>query len=226
MPAVSKAQQQLMGMAHAVQTGKFRGRPSKRLRDVAHSMSKEDVRDFAATKHEGLPEHVKNAFANMKKQATCTQHDPNTPTSFDAPQPPIVVKRLRGTKFTNKEKTAFVLGFVKAAEAQGFSTGQAIDLLTKDARNWWELQAEMSADAMRPLIGTNTLTGSAIGAGLGGLTGYFGGKNKQRPENDHSVRDAILGALGGGVVGGATGATGTMAYLANKHPQSFLQLWG
>ena len=56
--AVSKAQQKFFGMAHAMQKGaKIKG-ASKELKDVAKSMGKGDVKDFAKTKHKGLPQHV------------------------------------------------------------------------------------------------------------------------------------------------------------------------
>lgn len=55
--AVSKAQQKFMGMVHAAQKGE---KPmSKAVADVAKSMKKGDVKDFAQTKHKGLPEKKK-----------------------------------------------------------------------------------------------------------------------------------------------------------------------
>jgi len=57
--AVSKAQQRFMGMAHAMQKGKKIPGASKELKDVAKGMTKKAARDFAATKHKGLPEKVK-----------------------------------------------------------------------------------------------------------------------------------------------------------------------
>lgn len=56
MPAKSKAQQRFMGMVHAIQKGEFKGKASKRLRDVAKNMDPQDARDFAATKTKNLPE--------------------------------------------------------------------------------------------------------------------------------------------------------------------------
>ena len=53
------AQQKFFGMAHAMQKGKKIPGASKELKDVAKSMSKSDVKDFAKTKHKGLPTHVK-----------------------------------------------------------------------------------------------------------------------------------------------------------------------
>ena len=56
--AVSKAQQKFFGMAHAMQKGAKIKDASKELKDVAKSMGKGDVKDFAKTKHKGLPQHV------------------------------------------------------------------------------------------------------------------------------------------------------------------------
>lgn len=53
--SVSKAQQRFMGMVHAVQTGEMQA-PSKSVSEAASSMSKKDAKDFAETKHKGLPE--------------------------------------------------------------------------------------------------------------------------------------------------------------------------
>lgn len=55
--AVSKAQQKFMGMVHAAQKGEKPA--SKSVADVAKSMKKGDVKDFAQTKHKGLPEKKK-----------------------------------------------------------------------------------------------------------------------------------------------------------------------
>ena len=56
--AVSKQQQKFMGMVHAMQKGeKVKGASSK-LKKAAKGMSKKDARDFAATKHKGLPNKV------------------------------------------------------------------------------------------------------------------------------------------------------------------------
>jgi hypothetical protein len=55
--AVSKKQQKFMGMVHAAQKGQ---RPaSGAVAKVAKSMGKKDAKDFAATKHKGLPDKVK-----------------------------------------------------------------------------------------------------------------------------------------------------------------------
>jgi hypothetical protein len=55
--AVSKKQQKFMGMVHAAQKGEKPA--SKEVAKTAKSMGKKDAKDFAATKHKGLPEKVK-----------------------------------------------------------------------------------------------------------------------------------------------------------------------
>ena len=55
MPAVSESQQRLMGMVHAYKKGKLKHAP-KKIKEVAKHISDEDARDFAETKHDGLPE--------------------------------------------------------------------------------------------------------------------------------------------------------------------------
>jgi hypothetical protein len=57
MPAVSKAQQRFMGMVRATQKGEMKN-PSPEVQDAANSMKKKDAKDFASTKHKGLPEKV------------------------------------------------------------------------------------------------------------------------------------------------------------------------
>ena len=52
--SVSKAQQKFMGMVRAAQKGE--GASSPEVAKVASSMKKSDVKDFASTKHKGLPE--------------------------------------------------------------------------------------------------------------------------------------------------------------------------
>lgn len=58
MPSKSKSQQRFFGMVDAYQKGKLKD-ASKKIKDAAKSMTKKEVHDFAATKHKGLPEEVK-----------------------------------------------------------------------------------------------------------------------------------------------------------------------
>ena len=54
MPAVSKKQQRFFGMVRAAQKGEMVS-PSPQIQRVASSIKKKDAKDFASTKHKGLP---------------------------------------------------------------------------------------------------------------------------------------------------------------------------
>jgi hypothetical protein len=57
MPSTSKAQQRLMGMAYAYKKGELDPKEaSQEVKDLADSMTLQQLKDFASTKHEGLPE--------------------------------------------------------------------------------------------------------------------------------------------------------------------------
>ena len=56
--ALSKAQQRFFGMVRAKQKGEMDG-ASPEVTAAAKSMKAKDVKDFASTKHEGLPEKKK-----------------------------------------------------------------------------------------------------------------------------------------------------------------------
>ena len=57
MPALSKKQQRFFGMVRQCQkTGSC---PSKEVKKVAGSIKHKDAKDFASTKHKGLPEKKK-----------------------------------------------------------------------------------------------------------------------------------------------------------------------
>ena len=58
--AVSKAQQKFMGMVHAAKKGEKAASPE--VAKAAKGMSKKAAKDFASTKHKGLPQHVKEAI--------------------------------------------------------------------------------------------------------------------------------------------------------------------
>ena len=66
MPAKSKAQQKFMGMVHAAQTGDKAASPG--VAAAAKSMSKQSAKDFAGTKHAGLPVKTTNTGGFSKKK--------------------------------------------------------------------------------------------------------------------------------------------------------------
>ena len=75
--AESKAQQRFMGMVHAAQKGEKAASPE--VAKVARSMKKSDAKDFAKTKHKGLPDRVDAGYKNllmnrlMEKVEVCSE---------------------------------------------------------------------------------------------------------------------------------------------------------
>jgi len=65
MPSVSKAQQKFMGIVHAYKKGDIpASKVSKAVKDAAKSMKKKSAKDFASTKHKGLPSKVRSENMN------------------------------------------------------------------------------------------------------------------------------------------------------------------
>ena len=67
--AKSKAQQRFMGMVHAMQKGEKIKGASPELKKVARTMKKSDAKDFAKTKHKGLPDHVDEKWSEKYKRS-------------------------------------------------------------------------------------------------------------------------------------------------------------
>ena len=63
MPSQSKSQQRLMGQAYAYKKGELKSSEvSAEIKELADNMTLKQLKDFASTKHEGLPETVDEAF--------------------------------------------------------------------------------------------------------------------------------------------------------------------
>ena len=63
MPASSIAQQKLMAMAYSLKKGEMDPKDaSQEVKDLADSMTLKQLKDFAATKHKGLPNHVQEYY--------------------------------------------------------------------------------------------------------------------------------------------------------------------
>jgi hypothetical protein len=77
MPAVSKAQQRFMGMVHAAQKGDMEN-PSPEVEKAADSMKKSDAKDFASTKHAGLPHKKEEIIKALKERIRKVVREMNT----------------------------------------------------------------------------------------------------------------------------------------------------
>ena len=65
MPATSKAQQKFMGIVHGIQKGTIKPSDvSGAAKKVAKTMKKKSAKDFAKTKHKGLPNKVRSENMN------------------------------------------------------------------------------------------------------------------------------------------------------------------
>ena len=71
MSSKSKSQQRFMGMVHAYQKGELKTKGMDKelldkIKNAAKGLTKKDAKDFAETKHKGLPEKVKeNVITNF-----------------------------------------------------------------------------------------------------------------------------------------------------------------
>ena len=128
-------------------------------------------------------------------------------------------------------KQAFERGFLKAAMSNGVDILTATQLL-KHANLISAFQDQVGLadpaqlDRLGSVAAAKTLGGAALGgaggAAVGGLTGYLTGRDKQHPENDHSIRNgALLGLLGGGLGGVGGGTLGAMS--GGKELNSYIQ---
>ena len=71
--AKSKAQQRFMGMVHAMQKDEKIKGASKELKQAAKEMPKKAAKDYAKTKHKGLPAKVKEEY--MGWEYTTSEED-------------------------------------------------------------------------------------------------------------------------------------------------------
>jgi len=77
--AVSKAQQKFMGMVHAAKKGEKPA--SKEVAKTAKGMKDKDAKDFASTKHKGLPEKKKKTDESLGTAGGFNMPEPTDPIS-------------------------------------------------------------------------------------------------------------------------------------------------
>ena len=146
MPAQSKSQQRFFGVVKAMQKGDIpkKGKAGK----IAKQMSKDDVDDFASTKHKGKPEKVKremkvrNLIKKMVREelakmneGTCGYGE-NGELGEEPAGPHLIKKKLKEAKETIFDVAARVM---KDKQAYGYNTKkglvtvdvQTANLLTK-----------------------------------------------------------------------------------------------
>ena len=102
--AKSAKQQQLFGMAHAVQKGELS--PSKvggAVKKIAKDVSPKDVEDFAKTKHKGLPEKVSEETQTIISDNPESMSNKAVPTGTQSSNMDTGAKSTSGGMSENKE---------------------------------------------------------------------------------------------------------------------------
>ena len=112
MPAVSKAQQRFMGMVHAADKGETPASPE--VAKVSADMKDTDAKDFASTKHDGLPDHVKEQIKSVVREVIREKNGMNEMSSNDVHFKHIMKMYDRGGSFTKKKIGAVVCKDPKA----------------------------------------------------------------------------------------------------------------
>ena len=112
MPAVSKAQQRFMGMVHAADKGETPASPE--VAKVSADMKDTDAKDFASTKHDGLPDHVKEQLKSVVREVIREKNGMNEMSGNDVHFKHIMKMYDRGGSFTKKKIGAVVCKDPKA----------------------------------------------------------------------------------------------------------------
>jgi len=97
MPAVSKAQQRFMGMVHAVQKGDMEA-PSKEVAKAADGMTAKDSKEFASTKHAGLPDKKEDYAIRLKEHIRKLVKEMNVTGNVDGYNTPYAFSKKGGEK--------------------------------------------------------------------------------------------------------------------------------
>ena len=81
MPAVSKKQQKFFGIVRAIQKGEMAPTTPETAKAAA-DMNKSDVKDFASTKHKGLPEKKKKSLKEFLESISVSYTHLTLPTIY------------------------------------------------------------------------------------------------------------------------------------------------
>ena len=131
--AVSKKQQKFMGMVHAAQKGEKSASPE--VEKVAKSMKKSDAKDFAKTKHKGLPDKVTDAYINKLQNS--------------------LIEKVGRDNFNNtkrdfaptKSDAASKAGTAAVMRSKGEGRPQLVDKMVSTNQNWKDKQAKLDKTA-------------------------------------------------------------------------------
>tara|TARA_B100001250_G_scaffold354316_1_gene328117 strand:- start:480 stop:908 length:429 start_codon:yes stop_codon:yes gene_type:complete len=140
MPAVSKKQQRFFGMVRAAQKGK--GAASPEVAQVASEIKKKDAKDFASTKHKGLPE--KKSLKEFMEGAAWTKKEGQNKSgglnekgrkSYEKENPGSDLK-APSKKVGNPRRKSFCARMKGMRKRQKPSNNTGDDRLSKSLRAW------------------------------------------------------------------------------------------
>jgi hypothetical protein len=205
MPAQSKAQQRFMGMVHAAQKGELEN-PSPEVEKAADSMSDADAKDYASTKHKGLPNHVKKE--NMEKQLKeiirqTYRESLRESINEDATELPqatipasvkakleIAIDKIKDSKLSNNAKLQLI---AQVVDALGVDKSQLSNIANK-------IRSKM--ESVNEGYPTDLKVGSVImGQGFTMLKGIEGGKYYKVVEMDDYSATLVPSDKSGNVKG-------------------------
>jgi hypothetical protein len=197
MPAKSKAQQRFMGMVHAAQKGEL-DNPSAEVEKAADSMSDADAKDYASTKHTGLPNHVKkeNMESELKEIIRQTYRESlRESINEDAAELPqatipssvkiklqMAIDKIKDSKLSNNAKLQLVAQVVDALDVD---KSQLSTIANK-------IRSKMESVVSEVKYPTNLYVNSVIyGQGFTGLKGIEGGKYYKVVEMDDTTATLV-----------------------------------
>ena len=195
MPSKSKAQQRLMGAAYAAKKNKTPIKElSPELQKIVKSMNKKQLKEFAKTKTNNLPEHSKSAFAVFVKQAMCGSKNCSS-AKMNNKNDDCCVKDKKVEKAGAKVKIVESLGGTKPVKTSKKAT----------ALNLKQYALKKKAAIWPVAMAGTALTLPALSLGAYAYKKQNDKMNYIKKELD-AWRGIGSGAVVGGVVGGLTGS--------------------
>ncbi len=125
MPAVSKAQQRFMGMVHATQNGDMKN-PSPEVEKAADGMTAKDSKEFASTKHTGLPDKKEDYAIRLKEHIRKLVKEMNVTGNVDGYNTPYAFSKKGGEKKKAKRQ-ADLTGYSVVKESH-FKVGDKVKM--------------------------------------------------------------------------------------------------
>ena len=172
MPSVSKAQQRFMGLVHAYKKGEVpASQVSQAVKDAAKSMKKKSTKKFASTKHDDLPDKVREYLVSENPAAAAAAamvmmklQNPDTGKKISAITPlrnkdhklhkksKGIFQRLKD-KFMKKNESINEDGHTDVASAE-----RKLKLIMKDAMDTLNALRSLSNEDSLPSWWTDKIT--------------------------------------------------------------------